>query len=69
MTTWKDHKERRTPFLSRGMGRTTQLEERVTALENHVTALDDQQPAEHLAFVSELPEQPDPSTIYFITQP
>ena len=62
MTSWKEReqKERRTPFLSRGMGRTTHLEERADALETLA--------ADHLsvAFVEELPSQPNPDTIYFI---
>ena len=83
MTSWKEKelKERRTPFLSRGMGRTTHLEEstalldeRTTVLEERASPLDertdtlDPLAAGHLpvAVVEELPPQPNPDTIYFI---
>ena len=69
MTSWKEReqKERRTPFLSRGMGRTTQLEERTSLLEERADALESLA-AGHLpvAFVEELPSQPNPDTIYFV---
>lgn len=76
MTSWKEReqKERRTPFLSRGMGRTTHLEERATVLEERASLLEERADAletlaaDHLsvAFVEELPSQPNPDTIYFI---
>ena len=69
MTSWKEReqKERRTPILSRGMGRTTQLEERTSLLEERADALESLA-AGHLpvAFVEELPSQPNPDTIYFV---
>lgn len=60
MTSWKDHKERRTPFLSRGMGRTASLEQRVEALENQSGT------ADGLAFVTQLPEHPNPNVTYIV---
>ena len=67
MTSWKDHKEHRTPFLSRGMGRTTQLEAATAQLEERVDRLENQSATTSLiAFVDELPQQPAPDTIYFI---
>ena len=76
MTSWKEReqKERRTPFLSRGMGRTTHLEERTTVLEERASLLEERADAletlaaDHLsvAFVEELPPQSNPDTIYFI---
>lgn len=60
MTTWKEHKERRTPFLSRGMGRTADLEQRVETLEANVAN------TERLVFVKQLPAHPDPDTTYVI---
>ncbi|MBO4659731.1 MAG: hypothetical protein J5637_08920 [Prevotella sp.] len=83
MSSWKENaqKERRTPFLSRGMGRTTRLEEstslldeRAADLERRATLLEARADAletltsGHLpvAFVDSLPQQPDPETIYFI---
>ena len=60
MTAWKDHKERRTPFLARGMGRTANLEPRVEALENRETT------ADRLVFTTQLPAQADPSVTYVI---
>lgn len=83
MTSWKEKelKERRTPFLSRGMGRTTHLEESTALLDERTTVLEERASlleeradaletlaAGHLpvAFVEELPPQPNPDTIYFI---
>ena len=76
MTSWKEKelKERRTPFLSRGMGRTTHLEESTALLDERTTVLEERADtletlaAGHLpvAFVEELPPQPNPDTIYFI---
>ena len=60
MTTWKDHKERRTPFLSRGMGRTADLEQRVEALEAIGAN------GGSLVFVKQLPSHPDPNITYVI---
>ncbi len=60
MTSWKDLDERRTPFLSRGMGRTASLERRVEALELICSA------AGRVAFVTRLPDDPDPSVTYVI---
>lgn len=60
MTTWKDHKERRTPFLSRGMGRTAYLEQRVEALEAIAAN------GGSLVFVRQLPAHPDPNITYVI---
>ncbi len=84
----KELKERRTPFLSRGMGRTTHLEESTALLDERTTVLEERASlleeraslleeradtletlaAGHLpvAFVEELPPQPNPDTIYFI---
>lgn len=62
MTDWKDHHERHTPFLSRGMGRVRQLEQQVTHIEDSLL------PATRLEIVEQLPDDhaQHPETIYLI---
>ena len=62
MPNWKNHHEKRTPFLARGTGRVRELEQKVEQMMTDLT------PASSFRFVTELPEDhaEHPDTVYFI---